>query len=183
VSPLITVGLSLGSNQNADHYIVKALDALQLRFGELLISPVYESVAVGCIGRNFLNLVVVVETRQTLAQLSGWLKQLEDQHGRIRSAARFSARTLDVDILFYGSLTGIHEGIMLPRPEITENAYVLRPLADVAGDLLHPGLNISYARLWEEYNQQRQTLWPIDFQWQGRQLSQADATESHKSPA
>ncbi len=168
-----TVSLSIGSNQNAEHYILRALNALQQRFFKLTISSVYESVAVGYVGHNFLNLVVVLNTTESLASLAGFLKQLEDENGRVREQSRFSARTLDVDILTYGDLEGVHKGIMLPRPEVTQNAYVLRPLAEVGGRLVNPQYQCSYADLWQQYDKSRQKLWPIDFFWQGQRISAA----------
>lgn len=170
---LKTVSLSIGSNQNAEHYIVQALDALQQRFYTLSVSSVYESVAVGYAGNNFLNLVVVLETAESLGSVAGFLKQLEDDNGRVREQPRFSSRTLDVDILTYGDLEGVHAGIVLPRPEVTQNAYVLRPLAEIGGYLVNPQLQLSYADLWQRYDKRLQRLWSIDFFWGQRRISAA----------
>lgn len=166
------VALSLGSNCDAEHYLVKALDALQERFGELQVSSAFESEAVGFTGSNFINLAVVIDTSESLSDLAHFLKELEGQNGRSRQGSKFSNRTLDVDILTYGDLHGEVSGIRLPRGEITENAYVLWPLAQVLGEQLHPELDKTYAQLWAEYDQSRQRLWPIAFNWNGRQLSQ-----------
>ncbi len=168
-----TVSLSIGSNQNAEHYIVSALNALRQRFLKLTVSSVYESVAVGYAGNNFLNLVVVLDTAESLGSLAGFLKQLEDDNGRRREQSRFSSRTLDVDILTYGDLEGVHEGIVLPRPEVTQNAYVLCPLAEVGGQLVNPQYQLSYADLWQQYDKRRQKLWSIDFFWGGQRISAA----------
>lgn len=132
-------------------------------FGELQCSSVYESEAVGFSGDNFLNMVVVLETQQALPELIAQLKALEDSQGRDRSSAKFSARTLDVDILTYDDCLGVFDGVALPRQEITENAFVLWPLAEVAGDKVHPGLKRSFADLWQTYDKTKQRLWPIDF--------------------
>jgi 2-amino-4-hydroxy-6-hydroxymethyldihydropteridine diphosphokinase len=168
-----TVSLSIGSNQNPEHYIVRALNALQQRFLKLRISSVYESVAIGYAGDNFLNLAVVLDTAESLASLAAFLKQLEDDNGRKRGQSRFSSRTLDVDILTYGDLEGVHEGILLPRPEVTQNAYVLCPLAEVGGQLVNPQCQLSYADLWEQYDKGHQKLWPIDFFWGEQRISAA----------
>ncbi len=166
------VALSLGSNCDAKHYLVKALDALQQKFGELQISSVFESEAVGFTGSNFLNLAVVIDTSESLPDLVHYLKELEDQNGRSRQGPKFSGRTLDIDILTYGDLHGENSGIRLPRAEINENAYVLWPLAQVLGSQLHPASDKTYAQLWAEYDKSRQKLWPVNFNWNGRQLSQ-----------
>ncbi len=172
------VSLSIGSNQNAEFYILKALDALRHRYGELIISSVYESQAVGFTGGNFLNLVVLLNTQESLQELAHFLKHLESENGRIQGQPRFSARTLDVDILTYDDLQGVFEGITLPREEITENAYVLCPLAEVNGDWIHPLHQLTLKSLWLEYDKSRQNLWPVDFFWHSRQISRAQTSSS-----
>ena len=157
------VYLSLGSNINRAHYICAALDGLTALFGELVCSSVYESEAVGFEGDNFYNLVVGLHTELTPSELLKVLKKLEAENGRDRTAARFSARTLDVDILSYDHLVGQHSGLTLPRDEITENAFVLQPLAEICPDGLHPTLNISYRDLWQRFDKSGQHLWPINF--------------------
>ncbi|MDT8429380.1 MAG: 2-amino-4-hydroxy-6-hydroxymethyldihydropteridine diphosphokinase [Pseudomonadales bacterium] len=165
------VALSIGSNIDAPHYIALALEALSRRYGKLTTSSIYESEAVGFVGGNFLNLVVLLETEQALAELNECLKTLEAEHGRRQGQPRFSARTLDIDVLCYGDLQGKHGGIQLPRAEITQNAFVLQPLAEVAGAELHPPTGKTYAQLWQAYDKSRQRLWPIDFEWRGELIS------------
>ena len=69
---------------------------------------------------------------------------------------------------------GTLDGVELPRAEILKNAFVLRPLADIAPDELHPVCRESYRSLWKSY-QKDQKLWPVDFTWQGRQISSSGA--------
>ena len=161
--PLVTLGL--GSNIDSHSNIRSAVAELQARFGELKISPVYESKAVGFVGENFINLVVATEIDDSLQDLSAYLKALEDLHGRDRRAAKFSGRSLDIDILTYGDLQGRNFGVQLPRSEILEHAFVLRPLADLLPDLEHPTLGLSYAQLWESAEFSDQQLWPVAFNW------------------
>jgi len=158
------VYLGIGSNIDAPLHVELALDALASRFGRLHLSPVYESEAVGFAGDNFLNLVVGLDTAMPLEELSRWLKDLEARHGRTPQTPRFCARTLDLDILTYGDLVGDFGGIRLPRPEILINAFVLRPLADVAGDRCHPETGRCYAEHWRDYRSD-QRLWPVPFPW------------------
>lgn len=169
--PLLT--LSLGSNQQAHHHIRVALDALQTSFGNMQTSSVFESKAVGFAGNNFLNMVVAVDTHENLAAVSARIKALEDRYGRVRGGARFSPRTLDIDILTYGDYVGDYDGIVLPRPEITENAYVLWPMSQVCGGWRDPQSGLTYTTLWQQYDKSRQSLWPINFDWQGRRISGA----------
>ncbi len=166
------VFLSLGSNIERQRHIVAALDALAAEFGELALSPVYESEAVGFVGDNFFNLVVAITTELAVDQLSVGLKAIEDANGRDRSGPKFSGRTLDIDILTYGDAVGVIDGVELPRDEILTNAFVLRPLADLAGAEKHPQLQQRYDELWRSYREAQQ-LWPVDFSWRGRQFSHA----------
>lgn len=168
------VYLSLGSNMAREQHILAALDALQAQFGALTISSVFESEAVGFDGGNFYNLVVGVDTGLSIAALSDILKTIEDDNGRCRKGPKFSSRTLDIDILTYGDLVGTEAGVDLPRDEITKNAFVLWPLAEIAPDTPHPTLNKTYRQLWTEYDKNRQRLWPVDFVWQGQRISRAD---------
>ena len=160
------VYLGLGSNQSPEFHIRQALDALYQRFENLRISPVYESAAVGFSGDNFLNLVVEVATELPVGELLQTLRTIENQNGRNRTAPRFSGRTLDIDILLYGDAVGVVDGVTLPRDEILENAFVLKPLADLAPDLMHPQAQMTMAMLWQQYDKSRQSLWPAAFIWQ-----------------
>ena len=168
------VTLSLGSNLDPANQLKSCLDALLLNFRDLSLSSVFESEAVGFDGDNFLNMVVGIETDLPLEDLSALLKGIEDKHGRDRSQPKFSGRTLDIDILTYDNLAGTFKGITLPRPEITENAFVLWPLSQVDGARKHPLLKKTYTELWAQYDKGRQPLWPVDFEWHGRMISRKD---------
>ncbi|RMJ02529.1 2-amino-4-hydroxy-6-hydroxymethyldihydropteridine pyrophosphokinase [Marinobacter litoralis] len=164
--------LGIGSNVERYRHVGLALDALQNAFGELSVSPVYESEPVGFSGSNFLNLAVGFHTELQVAELSRLLKQMELDFGRRPDAPRFSPRTLDLDILTYGDEVGLVAGVELPRGEILKNAFVLKPLADIAPETKHPVNGKSYSELWQYYAAD-QKLWPVDFIWQERQISAA----------
>lgn len=170
------VYLSIGSNIDRERHITAALDALAENFSALKISSVYESEAVGFAGDHFFNLVVGFDTDMTVGLLSACLRTIEHANGRARGQERFSARTLDIDILTYGDCVGEIEGVVLPRAEILENAFVLLPLAEIAPDCEHPLACQSFASLWRAYGKQ-QKLWSIDFFWRGRHISHRHAVE------
>lgn len=159
------VFLGLGSNLDREKNIRAGLLALKDAFGDLKLSRVYESESVGFKGSNFYNLVVSLQTDLTIAELSDTLKKIEDKNGRVRTGPKYSPRTLDIDILTYGNFVGVEAGVDLPRAEITQNAFVLLPLAELAAHELHPQLQKSYADLWESYDHKSQSLWPIDFNY------------------
>lgn len=167
------VYLGLGSSQERYRHLGLALDALQQRFHSLHLSPVYESEAVGFDGDPFLNMVVGFDTKTTLTDLVNTVRGIEDANGRVRDGIKFSARTLDIDILLYGDRVGSFNDVELPRPEICFNAFVLQPLADLAGTAIHPVEGRSYASMWAELDTQ-QGLWRVDFRWGERLISKAE---------
>ena len=165
------VFLGIGSNIERERYLCAGLDALQGLFGELALSSVYDSQAIGFEGQPFLNMVVSLETRLGVGELARQLRHVEYEHGRPLNATRFSARQLDIDILTYDSQVGEIEGVELPRSEILENAFVLCPLAELAPHVLHPAVGKSYGSLWQAYDRSSQPLRKVDFQWCGRMIS------------
>lgn len=145
------VYLSLGSNLEPRRYLAAALDELRARFGPLLVSPAYRTVAVGFEGADFVNLAVGLDTELAPVALNDWLHALEDRHGRRRDVPRYSDRTLDVDIVFYDDLVTEGPGhLQLPRDEL-KHAFVLRPIADIAPQLRHPVSGRSMAELWAAF--------------------------------
>ncbi|MEZ9564571.1 2-amino-4-hydroxy-6-hydroxymethyldihydropteridine diphosphokinase [Vibrio artabrorum] len=153
---MTTVYVSIGSNINREHHITESLNALNSRFAPLHISNFYDCEPVGFEGDNFLNLVVGFECNLPVAELAKALHQIELENGRMRETKAYASRTLDIDILLYGNQVGIVDGVELPRGEITEYAFVLRPLVDVAAHQHHPTLDISFQHLWNNFDQRSQ---------------------------
>jgi len=167
------VYLGLGSNIERERDITAGLDALQVRFGELAISPVFDCPPVGFDGQPFLNLAVGLDTELAVGELARELRHIEVEHGRAPDAPRFSPRQLDIDILTYDALTGTVEGVELPRSELLENAFVLRPMAELVPDERHPVAARSYAELWRDYSGPRDPR-RVSFYWRGREVSRAE---------
>ena len=162
------VYLGVGSNIERERYITAGLDALAGLFGEMDISPVYDSEAIGFEGQPFLNLVVGVNTDLSVAELAKQLRHIEFEHGRPENASRFSSRQLDIDILTYDDLVGVIDGVELPRGEILENAFVLRPLADLVPEECHPERKQTYFELLGSLDGASQSLSKVGFTWRGR---------------
>lgn len=141
--------LSLGSNIDAERNLRSAVDALRSRFGALLLSPIYQTTAVGFDGDDFLNAAVRLETSLDPVALDAWLHALEDKHGRRRDVPRFSSRPLDIDLLLYDNLVLKGSGnLELPRPELAEQAFVLRPMLDIAPQCVHPTIGRTLREIW-----------------------------------
>lgn len=154
--------LGIGSNTDRERNIASCLMALRKRFGRLVVSPVYQCPAVGFQGEDFYNLVVGVETDMDPVALNRELHAIEDAHGRDRSGPRFSDRTLDIDLLLYDGLVLEDAGVHVPRPEILNYAFVLKPLADIAPDLVHPVEKRSLSALWEAFTGPRDEIRPVE---------------------
>ncbi len=151
-----TAYISIGSNIERDKNIPSSLAALAQCFGELTVSSVYESEPVGFTGAAFYNLVVAFESDWEVKAVGKKLRQIELEHGRTREAQKFSARTLDLDLILYGDLVISDGRLQIPRDEIERYAFVLEPLAEIAPNLTHPLNQKSYARLWQEFDKSEQ---------------------------
>ncbi|MGL6257813.1 2-amino-4-hydroxy-6-hydroxymethyldihydropteridine diphosphokinase [Vibrio sp. WXL103] len=160
---MATVYVSIGSNINREHNITQSLKALNKHFAPLQISRFYDCEPVGFEGENFLNLVVGFECELPVAELVKILHQIELASGRQRETKAFASRSMDIDILVYGHQVGTIDGVELPREDITEYAFVLRPLVDVAAQALHPTLGITFEQIWNEFDQLSQKTQPIPF--------------------
>ncbi len=144
----VTVYVSLGSNVQRDRNIRLAVKEMRTAFGNLRLSPVYESASVGFDGSDFLNLVAGFETDNEVHEVVQELRVIEDRLGRDRSQPRFSPRPIYLDILTYDGLIIDEPGIQIPREEILQNAFVLKPLCDIAPDGVHPLVKQDYQALW-----------------------------------
>ncbi len=156
------VYLSLGSNIDAENNLRAGVHDLRNQYGSLQISTVYESEAVGFEGDNFLNFVVGLDTDDDVHTTQAHMNAIEEAHGRIRGAEKFSSRTLDIDILLYDDLIINENGLKLPRDEIEKYAFVLQPLAELAPDLKHPVSAMTYQELWDAFDKSKANQWAVE---------------------
>ena len=157
------VYVSIGSNIDREQNIDAALRELSAAYQELEQSSVYESDAVGFDSAPFYNMVVGFRTDESPRAIQDSLHAIENRHGRLRTAA-LSARTLDLDLLLYDDLVMSEGKLVLPRDDIERYAFVLAPLAEIAGNARHPVSGVSYADMWAAFDDSRQALtrvnWP-----------------------
>jgi 2-amino-4-hydroxy-6-hydroxymethyldihydropteridine diphosphokinase len=139
--------VSVGSNVEKEKNIVAGLNSLRKTFGKLLISPIYETEAIGFAGDDFYNLVINFETALSAHEVFEILRELEFKHGRLKNSQKFSPRTLDLDLLLYGDEIIEDEILKLPRLDIEKYLFVLQPLADIAPNLVYPVLQKTYAEM------------------------------------
>ena len=140
VRALIALGSNRGERVRLFARARRALaDTPEIRL--VAASRIFETDPVGPPGQGpYLNAVLALDTRLPPRALLARLLRIETDQGRVRGldAERWGPRPLDLDLLLYGDLCLIEEGLEIPHPRLHERAFVLEPLCDVAGDRLHP---------------------------------------------
>jgi 2-amino-4-hydroxy-6-hydroxymethyldihydropteridine diphosphokinase len=140
------IGTNLGErNMNLDN----ALDRIVESIGLILkLSSVYESEPWGFSAENrFLNMVVEADTELSPQEVLAAILMIESLMGRTRSDGGYSSRIIDIDILLYEDLIINEANLKIPHPHIHERKFVLVPLCEIASDLVHPGLKVSFGSL------------------------------------
>lgn len=142
------VYLALGSNLgDRRHNLAAALRALPPEVEISELSPLYETTPAYVTNQPlFLNMAVEGYTTLSPTGLLNHLQQIERSLGRERTL-RYGPRTIDLDILFYDELILDLPGLTLPHPRMSERDFVLRPLADIAPNFVHPVLQRSVQEL------------------------------------
>lgn len=144
VTAYVALGANLGDAAGALKQAVKAIDALPLtrvkrasciyKTAPLDDQP-HAAVQALALGEDYLNAVVEVETSLPAPELLDSLQQLEQFAGRKRPF-RNAPRTLDLDLLLYGSASINSPRLTVPHPRMIERAFVLVPLAEIAPALV-----------------------------------------------
>jgi 2-amino-4-hydroxy-6-hydroxymethyldihydropteridine diphosphokinase len=157
------VYVGVGSNIDKRFHIIKVLDELKLEFGHVDVSPVYQTAATGFEGEDFYNCVVGFETNLTPTGMFHRLREIEASHLRIRmSQNQFISRTLDLDQLLYADQIVSEPHVQLPSPDIAKYAFVLKPLFDIAPDLIHPQLGLSIKQIWQDFDKTQLNLATVE---------------------
>ena len=152
---MAVVYLGIGSNLGErEANIQKALELLKANpeIQVLSVSALIETEPEGDPEQGkFLNGAVKIKTDLLPLDLLGQLKIIERRLGRGKGEPANSPRPMDLDILFYDDVV-IVEGkhLNIPHPRLAQRAFVLKPLLEIAPDLMHPRLNRSVKELYEE---------------------------------
>jgi GTP cyclohydrolase-4 len=136
---MATAYLGLGSNLGDRKYnLARALELLMNYLVVEQVSSVYETEPVGYKEQPlFLNAVCRISTELSPEKLLGLAKKIEAELGRKPSFPN-APRPIDIDILFYENEVLNDKELTVPHPRLTERAFVLVPLAEIAPDLVHP---------------------------------------------
>ncbi|MCH7821357.1 MAG: 2-amino-4-hydroxy-6-hydroxymethyldihydropteridine diphosphokinase [Proteobacteria bacterium] len=152
------VYLGLGSNINSENHLRLGVRELRLQYGVLELSRVYRNAAVGFEGADFLNMVVGLETDDSPGQIQDEIAAIHRLIGRGPTTPKYSSRALDIDLLLYDDLICDEPGLQLPRRDVLDYSFVLRPLAELAPGFLHPVTGKSIAAQWAEYDKDTHPL-------------------------
>lgn len=144
------VYVSLGSNMgDRMMYLQLAVGLIEYRVGKIKkLAPVVETPAWGFESSPFLNTCLALETNYTPTEVLDHLLAIETFLGRNRAIQEgYQARTIDLDILFFGAKKVNSPRLTLPHPRLELRQFVLTPLAAIAPDFIHPVLNQSIKTL------------------------------------
>jgi 2-amino-4-hydroxy-6-hydroxymethyldihydropteridine diphosphokinase len=144
VQAFILAGTNLGDREaNLDFAV------LSLAKGGVVknLSSCFETEPVGYLDQPwFLNQAIELETPLSPSELLTLCQEIESAGGRVRTF-RDAPRTLDLDILLYGSIVVREENLIIPHPRMAERRFVLVPLAQIAPEFVHPILNRTISAL------------------------------------
>ncbi len=146
---MATAYLCLGSNLGErEKNLTQALSLLSQEINMEKVSPVYETEPVGYKEQPlFLNLVCQITTDLNPRELLRLAKNIERKMGRAPSRQINSPRLIDIDILFYDNTIIETQDLTIPHPRLSQRAFILIPLAEIAPKLVHPVLGNSIAEL------------------------------------
>ncbi|TCT09457.1 2-amino-4-hydroxy-6-hydroxymethyldihydropteridine diphosphokinase [Paralcaligenes ureilyticus] len=137
---MILAYIGLGANLgDAQATVLQAASELSQTPGvsQLKLSKLYRTAPIDAGGPHYINAVAAIQTNLTAQALLAVLQNIEHGHGRLRPY-RNAPRTLDLDLLLYGSSTIDQADLTVPHPRMHQRAFVLKPLSDLAADLQLP---------------------------------------------
>ena len=149
---MATVYVGLGSNIDPENNLHIGIRELRERFGELRLSAVYRSTAIGFEGDDFLNLVAAFESDESPLAICEQIELIHNLTGRDRKSGKWESRPLDIDLLLYNDLVMDDQPVRVPRKDVLEYSFVLRPLAELAPDLVHPVTGKTMLEHWRKFD-------------------------------
>ena len=142
----VGVGSNLGDRWGHLAHAARALRA-EPRVSLVRASRVWDAAPLGPPQPRYLNAVLELETGLGAVALLGALQRIEKSAGRKRTAERWAARTLDLDLLLFGGEVIRTPRLVVPHPGLAVRRFVLAPLAELCPELVVPGTGRTVARL------------------------------------
>jgi 2-amino-4-hydroxy-6-hydroxymethyldihydropteridine diphosphokinase len=155
---MANIYLGLGSNELPKKNLAIALKQLEIRFGYLSKSTVYRGAAVGFDGDDFLNLVVAIQSDKSPIEICQEIECIHNLIGRIRDNCKWGPRPIDIDLLLYDDLIIDERPVRVPREDILKYSFVLRPIAEIAPNLIHPLTGNTLLEHWVSFDQKKHLL-------------------------
>ena len=159
---MAAVYVGLGSNIGPEQNLRLGLSELRDRFGELQVSAVYRSKALGFEGDDFLNLVAGFESDSSPADICETIELIHKLAGRAGDGGKWESRPLDIDLLLYNDLVIDERPVRIPRKDVLEYSFVLRPLAELAPGLVHPVTGRTMLEHWQNFDATSHPLDTVD---------------------
>lgn len=152
---MATVYLGLGTNLgNKEANLRTAIYKLQERIGkQVSLSSFYETAPWGFESdHSFLNAAIGLETNLSPIEILHITQEIEKELGRTKKSVNgsYSDRLIDIDILLYDTLVLQTPELTIPHPLMTERDFVMKPLIEIAGNVIHPTLQKTLSELYQE---------------------------------
>ena len=147
--------LSLGSNIDPEHNLPRAARELKSLGRLLAVSTVYQNPAIGPTPQpDYLNAAVLLETGLSPQALRVELRRVEQRLGRRRTPDKYAPRTIDIDLMLFGSLVLREAGMTIPDPDLLVRAHLALPLAELDPGHRHPVSGVTLGAIAERLRSQ-----------------------------
>lgn len=145
-----------------EKHLTLAARELARSFPGARFSRCYRNRAIGFDGPDFINFAAELPVNGEPAIVRAELQRIEAVAGREPDASRWASRSIDLDVLLFGTRVFEGAGLVVPRPDLLKRAFMLGPLAEIAPLLLHPTEQRTIAELWQDFDRAAHPLIAVD---------------------